>query len=710
MMQWHEKLTKAGFPTTVLVIDFESYYGDGFSLNNGKSKVGNISTVEYVTHEKFELIGCGFGYMTPEDGLRPPWFTPKPKLVQQFRNLRERHGYQLENITVVAKNCKFDMLILAVKFGIYPKYTVDCDDLTRTFDARMKKGMAEAAPFFGIGYKGDTTQFKNLHYAEIVDKGLLPVLEEYTLNDIDIEQQWIEKLMPIVDNPEIELPLAAHTLKLYTKPVIDFDFDLCEKLIADMTQEIKKTLRDITPWVLLSSGFSEEDVEEAFEYDVWVELVSDIISKDLRFVPLLRKALPQGQEVPLKEGGTSKLRKDGTPNNMALLMGVGNIPALAKNDDGCKWLIAHPDSIVSSLMAARLALNSWPSHIKRLTQMRNQSSASAGKFRVPLKFYGAHTGRWSGEERVNANNLGGTGRGKAISKLISQMRHTLCAPIGCSMGLVDAAQIEARNLAWYAKQDNLLELYRAGGDPYSDLASTIFKCKVWKWNDDKDVEEYPGHKAKLKVYRGFGKDAILGCGYGMGWQKFYNNCLQNDSIRPLFDSGEYTEGFIKGLITVYRTKYNLIPKFWRTVEKAWRKATRYRMEVKCGHLVFSHSREESTTYIRLPSGRRLRYRNARVDNQDRLKYRYGDLWGGSLTENIVQATCRDFLAGWILEIERLTDNCIVHHVYDEIIAIAGTNEIKNVVSIMTNVMSRGPEWAGGMPFEVEHKIANHYIK
>jgi hypothetical protein len=615
----------------------------------------------------------------------------------------------LEDVTVVAKNCKFDMLLLAVKFGIYPPFTVDCDDLTRTFDSRMKKGMAEAAPVFGIGYKGDTSQFKNLHYDQIVEQKLLGKLKEYTLNDIDIEQQWIEKLMPIIDRPDIELPLAAHTLRLYTKPVIDFDFKLCDKLIADMQDEIEKALRDITPWVLLNSGFGDQDVDDAFECGAWVELVTDIVGKDLRFIPLLQKALPEGQEVPSKPGDSSKLKKDGTPNNMALLMGVGRIPALAKNDDGCKWLIAHSDPTVSALMAARQALNSWPSHIKRLTSMRNQSHASFGKFRVPLKYHGAHTGRWSGEQKVNATNLGGTGRGRAISKLISQVRHTLRAPIGCAMALVDAAQIEARNLAWYAEQDDLLDLFRIGGDPYSDLASDIFQCKVWKWKDD-DTEEYPGQKGKVKVYRGFGKDAILGCGYGMGWFKFLTNCLENDALRPLFDSGEYTEDFIKGLIKTYRTKYKRIPGFWRDVEKAWRKATKYKMEVQCGRLVFDHPKSSTTTYIVLPSGRRLRYRHARVTRDNELKHHHGTLWGGSITENVVQATCRDFLAEWIFEIEEVTGRRVVHHVYDEIITTAGLDQAEEVMEKMIEIMSRGPEWADGMPFAAEGQVCEHYTK
>jgi hypothetical protein len=699
-MIWHEQLRAAGFPTTLLVVDFESYYGDDLTLKSTNKNA--VSIAEYVAHENFELFGCGFGYVVPETGACEPWFVFAPELPTEFKALKERHGASLEQVTVVAKNCKFDMLILAEKFGIYPKYTIDCDDLTRTFDSRMKKGMAEAAPVFKIGYKGDTSQFKNRHYSDLEEQGLLGDLEDYTVNDIEIEQQWAIKLLPLVDNPHIELPLAAHTLKLYTKPRLDFDFELCDFLITSMTEEIKKALEDVSVWVLQESGFSSQDVENAFDLDIWVELVTDIIGKNLRFVPLLMKALPVDQSVPVKPGKPGK--------NMKILLNTEDqIPALAKTDDGCKWLVAHPDPMVSALMSARQAVNSWPSHIKRLTKMANQSRVSHGKFRVPIKYYGCHTGRWSGEERINPNNLGGSGRGMAISSLISQMRHTIKAPAGCTLVLVDAAQIEARNLAWFAGQDDLINLFRSNGDPYSDLAETMFRCKVWKWQDD-DVEEYAGQKQKVKIYRGFGKDGILGCGFGMGATKFYTRCLENPTLRPLFDSGEYTYQFVESLIKTYRTKYRKIPTFWRDVERAWRKATMHKTETDVGgKLIFSHSKG-GTTYITLPSGRRLRYRNAKVNRMGELKDRYGKLWGGTLTENIVQATSRDFLAEWILAVERDLDKRVVHHVYDEVIVLTGKQDAEETLAAVNNIVSHGPVWAKGMPFAAEGQICDHYTK
>jgi hypothetical protein len=59
--------------------------------------------------------------------------------------------------------------------------------------------------------------------------------------------------------------------------------------------------------------------------------------------------------------------------------------------------------------------------------MRMARAAAAG-CRVPLKYCGAHTGRWSGGEKINLQNLGSRGH-----ELISAVRHMLVAPMArCS--------------------------------------------------------------------------------------------------------------------------------------------------------------------------------------------------------------------------------------------------------------------------------------
>jgi hypothetical protein len=220
-------------------------------------------------------------------------------------------------------------------------------------------------------------------------------------------------------------------------------------------------------------------------------------------------------------------------------------------------------------------------------------------------------------EKINLQNLGGRGRGAPVHPLIAAVRNLLIAPDGYKLTIVDSAQIEARLLAWLADQRDLVEGFANDEDIYSVFATTLFGEKVWKPGPDESGEE-----VKIaKIRRGFGKDAILGCGYGMGTLKFFTNCRENDSLRPLFDSGQYDWDFIHDLIQTYRTMYAKIPALWRSVEKAFRFVCRYPGKIMCydngeifipEDVVYTKTKltfwkEGSTVNIQLPSGRVLYY-------------------------------------------------------------------------------------------------------
>jgi len=229
----------------------------------------------------------------------------------------------------------------------------------------------------------------------------------------------------------------------------------------------------------------------------------------------------------------------------------------------------------------------------------------------------------------------------------------------------------------------------------------------------------PEPVAKMLTFkRGFAKDSILGCGYGMGASRFYDDCYANDALRPAFDSGQYGVRFIESLIQTYRTRYSKIPEFWRTVEKAWKFVTKYpkeRVEFLDSYfakrlppkLIFYN--QNGTTIIQLPSGRLIRYPHASVNSQGDLLWHWGKLWGGSITENIVQATARDVLAESILYLTRHNIN-IIFHVHDEIICLLEKTSAEEILQEITEAMEKTPYWAHGLPIAVEGKLVERYEK
>ena len=673
MKTYQEVLKLVDYPETCLVIDFETFYDQEYSLSK-------MSTIEYVCHRLFDFTGMGYQILSdPVIGDFKPFFAFKPDIHPYINALQDSFGLNFNAATVIFKNAKFDATILKEKFNILPRYIIDIDDLLRHYDARMSHRMKDVTEMFGLKPKGKTENFKGLHY-EDMDQKTKNVLRDYGINDVEIESNLFKILLPLLMNPVMEIPLARHTLDLYLRPRIQFDFKLAKNLQGKMQEKIDNIITEV--------GVSKT-----------------ALSGNISFMKLLKAALPENEGVPMKLGKR------------------GNIPAFAQQDDGCKWLLSHSVKEVRDLMKARQLIKSWPLHIKRIQNMIDQSIVLKGLLPVDLKYYGAHTGRFSGAGGINLQNLGGRGRtGSGIDPLISDMRSLLCAPAMFNFLIVDSAQIEARLLAWIAGQEDLLDGFKKGDDIYSIFATELFGCEVRKPNTGDSESD----RKKLKIRRGFGKDAILGCGYGMGAKKFYQRCRENSDLRPLFDSGEYDFKFIDNLIGTYRTTYREIICFWKKIEKMFKWVIKYPHEIMrygsvkieptmSGRGCFGHDlpliglrKHGNTVHLRLPSGRELTYRHCRIDSKNTIQWHWGHLWGGSITENIVQAIARDLLGYWILEFEK-NHLPVVLHSHDEIISLVREND-ETALPQAIKLMSQGPDWAEGLPLGAEGELSKVYKK
>ena len=644
-------LAFVGYPTDILTLDFESYYDTEYSL-------AKISTIEYINAPEFELLGLGVG-----NGDFGPYFV-EPHAVG--RDLSE---IDFENHTVIVQQAKFDITILQEKFGIVPKYIIDLKDLIKHYDARMSAHLKDVAKLFGLKPKGDTSQFKGLHWKDMTPEQRKDHAE-YTITDVELETELFKILLLKLTNPEFELQLMRHTLDMWLHKRFGVDRELATELQGQMSTRMNEVV-DLT-------GYTPKELRS----QKFVRYINDIFDDGATMTP---------ETCPMKAGKR------------------GNIAAVAKNDDGCKWLQAHPNEKVRNLINARLAVKSWPLHIERVGNFVKQADANGGLLRVPLVYYGAHTGRWSGTEKINLQNLGGRGRaGVGVDPLIGQMRSLLKAPDGYTLGIGDSAQIEARVLAWLAGQDDLLEGFANGEDIYSEFATELFKVPIRKprKTDPEPLSRF------LEIKRGFGKDAILGCGYGMGTNKFYQRCLENPSLRPYFDSGTYNWRFIEKLIKTYRGTYKAIPAYWSKVERGFKQCIRFpHLEPEVGRVKFSC--RGSTVHVRLPSGRVLYYRHCRIDNKGTIKYHHGALWGGSITENIDQAISRDLLGYWILECEK-AGLPVVLHGHDEVVTLIKKTSITGHVQFglekLEQILCSLPDWAAGLPVAAEVKESERYCK
>ncbi len=375
----HSILQAVGYPTDVLCLDFESYYDTEYNLKK-------MSTIEYINDPRFELVGLGL--QVQGEGLGGPGedtgsFIEPDDIAMYFEGLSDMSSW--DNITILVQNARFDITILQEKFGIVPKYIIDLKDLTCHYDSRMSHKLADLAKLHKLKPKGDTEDFKGLHWTDM-DEAKRKALAEYTITDVEDEMELFKIYLPRLTNPKIELKLMRHTLDLWLHKRFVVDPDLASKIKVQMRGKIASAIA--------ASGHTPKEL------------------RSKKFVGWLQEALPDGEDVPMKRGKR------------------GNIAALAKADEACQQLLVHPKQGVRNLIVARLAAKSWPTHIKRVGSLISQTIANGGLLRVPLTYYGGHTGRWGGSEKINLQNLGGVGRrGSGTDPLIGFVYIKLRTPL-----------------------------------------------------------------------------------------------------------------------------------------------------------------------------------------------------------------------------------------------------------------------------------------
>jgi DNA polymerase len=79
-------------------------------------------------------------------------------------------------------------------------------------------------------------------------------------------------------------------------------------------------------------------------------------------------------------------------------------------------------------------------------------------------------------------------------------------------------------------------------------------------------------------------------------------------------------------------------------------------------------------------------------------------YGGLLTENVVQAICRDIQADAMVRLDR-AGFALVLHVHDETAAeVADASDLERLIKIMTTP----PPWAAGVPLAAEGYVDTRY--
>lgn len=400
---------------------------------------------------------------------------------------------------------------------------------------------------------------------------------------------------------------------------------------------------------------------------------------------------------------------------------------------------------------------------KKLNSMLRVASAQH-RAHGTLLYYGAHTGRASGKYVQPHNFIRGLPDKKAQIALMDEifpwldsceveliqafhenpitaiamcMRGFIAAKPGSLFRIADYAQIEARVLVWLARQDDVIEQFKAGVDVYKELASFLWKISVSEVNAEQ---------------RQIAKSLVLGCGFGLGDERFIEYAASN---------GVHVEPELsKRAVKAFREKNYKVVEYWGDVGRCAIAAVKNKgKEIFLRNISFVCDKSRKWLRIVLPSGRSLYYPNPKVvsvnkwdrynakvlahnkkityipfngdfeqynetaktwckltggklkkmrkpEMVDRLTYMTMiknmwlriSTWGGKLVENIVQAIAADIMFYGGRNAER-AGYPLVLTVHDEWLAECKKKfgNLKELIALITDLA----EWAIGCPITAE---------
>lgn len=596
-----------------VVLDFETFYDREYSL-------AKITTEEYVRDERFEALGVAIKI---DDG--PALWYPQPLIEKGLRTV------DWDNSLVIGQNMMFDAAILVWRYGCVARAWGDTLGMSRAlFPHEKSHSLSAQSNRHGIGVKGtEVVNALGKRYADFTPVELARY-GEYCINDVELTARLFDLYATGYKFPIGEMKLIDATLRMFVEPTLHLNADLLRKHLAEVRAR-----------------------QEEFLTTTNVERTTFMSNK--QFADLLRE---HGVEPPTK---------------ISITTGKETY-AFSKTDEEFKALAEdHPDERVRLLVAARLGVKSTleETRAERFLQM-----AGRGPFPVPLRYYGAHSGRWSGQDSINLQNLPARTPGS------NTLKRAILAPPGHVIIDCDSAQIEARTLAWLAGQDDLTAAFANKQDVYRLMAAQIYGVAP----DQVD-----------KTQRQVGKTVILGCGYGVGHVKL-RMFLKNSA------KVEVSEVEAKRIIDTYRRTYARIPELWKRADTALAMlASQMPMPVDAQQLIHVVPGRG----LSLPSGLYIQYPDLRqfTDKEGQFRWHYSSrgrmvaVYGGKCVENFTQAVARCVVGEQLLRIAKRYKPVLTVH--DAVACVAPEEEAEEAQRYVEECMSWRPRWAGSLPLACE---------
>lgn len=639
----------------VITLDIETYYDNDYSLRK-------MTMTEYIQHPQFKLHSVA---IKDRDNETQYFDTDHvPLAIAYLKSLR--------NWAMVGQNTQFDAAALNWRYGVKPDFYYDTMSMGKGFWPTESSSLKELALRI---FPDDTTKRKGEDLINFLAvENLTPeqhvVMKRYNVQDVDLTWEIFNRLLGF-GFPEEELYQIHMVMRMYVEPMFVIDRPLLESAIEEDVTETEAAINAALEFI------KNELILNQTPFDL--PLDKKLFSSNQRFARLLKEVL--GVEPPIKTNAK------GAPTYAFGKRDVQFIEMRNENP-GLECVFNARELSKSTIAASRAA-----------TMLRCSEPSPTnpdGRLPVPLRYYGAATGRMSGADSINLQNL----------QRASKHRLALTAPENHLVYVADSSNIEARVNAWFAGQTDLLDGFRHGLDVYSEFASDV-------------VFGYPVDKS-MKTERQVGKVCILGLGYGMGWRTFQRTLRSGPMGAPPM---ECSDDFAKKCVYGYREKYPMIAQNWQIATGMIAQMATPGCDIQWGPLRVLHN------CILLPNGLWLSYPGLRRTETEHangidIGYEYwnGKFWkktyGGLQIENLSQC-----LAGLVIkEAMNKIDRWLVEHnigkivlqVHDEIIVVARDDHptfTPDVIqSKIQQFMCENPAWCPDLPLDAEGGYAKEYSK
>lgn len=280
----------------------------------------------------------------------------------------------------------------------------------------------------------------------------------------------------------------------------------------------------------------------------------------------------------------------------------------------------------------------------------------------------------------------------SIPDTLSQLIRTAFIPsTGNQFVVADFSAIEARVIAWLAKETWVQEVFATHGKIYEATASQMFHVPI-----EKIAKGNPEYALRQK-----GKVATLALGYQGGT----NALISMGALKMGLSEDELPE-----IVARWRAANQRIVALWSSVGSYALRTVRDGRARQVNDLIFRMEQDLKNGLrfltIELPSKRKLFYCKPYIglnqfgseslyfytQNQTTKKWEESSTFGGKLVENIVQGIARDCLCETL---DRITSKGyrIVFHVHDEVIVDAGMDL---TVEALCSIMAEPIPWAKGL--------------